>query len=75
MNIAASLKGLYQALDFDRPLDYANEDDKKLYVLGMHGTDGNPVDELCTAIEISKQPKSWLFTGHRGVGKSTELRR
>jgi hypothetical protein len=75
MNIAASLKGLYQALDFDRPLDYANEDDKKLYVAGMHGIDGNPVDELRANIEMSDKPQSWLFTGHRGVGKSTELRR
>lgn len=76
MSDAISLKGLYQSLDFERPLDIADQHDARLYVPGLHTTNGlNPIDELRASLEMSERPKTWLFTGHRGVGKSTELRR
>ena len=71
-----SFDALYRSLDFERPLDVDNPADKALYVDGMHSSNGiSPVDELRASIEMTDRPGTWLFTGHRGVGKSTELRR
>ena len=74
--MAASFEALFRSLDFDRPLDVGDPRDKALYVAGMHTSENiSPVDELRVGIEMSDRPGTWLFTGHRGVGKSTELRR
>lgn len=76
MTTSANFESLFRALDFERPLDVDNGADAALYVADMHTTNGiSPVDELRTNIEMSERPGTWLFTGHRGVGKSTELRR
>ncbi len=73
---APTLEALFKKLDFDRPLDLDNPGDRDLYVRDLHKSGGiNPIDELRGNIEISDRPGTWLFTGHRGVGKSTELRR
>ncbi|HEY4082792.1 MAG TPA: hypothetical protein VGM81_19065 [Burkholderiaceae bacterium] len=70
------IKKLFQALDFERTLDLDHPADRLLYVAGMHEDGGiSAVDELKANIELSARPGTWLFTGHRGVGKSTELRR
>ena len=74
--MTASFEALFRTLDFERPLDVSNASDQDLYVSGMHTSEGiSPVDELRVGIEMSERPGTWLFTGHRGVGKSTELRR
>lgn len=75
--LAPSFKALFRSLDFDRPLNVADAKDAALYVENMHVSNGffSPVDELRSSIEMSERPGPWFFTGHRGVGKSTELRR
>ncbi len=74
--MTATFEALFRSLDFERPLDVGDPTDKALYVDKMHTTDGiSPVDELRAGIEMADRPGTWLFTGHRGVGKSTELRR
>ncbi len=75
--LAPNFKSLFRSLDFDHPLDVADEKDAALYVENMHVSNGfaSPLDELRSSIEMSDSPGTWLFTGHRGVGKSTELRR
>ena len=74
--MTATFQALFRSLDFERPLDVGDPKDKALYVDHMHTTEGvSPVDELRVGIEMSDRPGTWLFTGHRGVGKSTELRR
>lgn len=76
MTLAPSFEALFKSLDFERPLDVDQAADLDLYVADMHSVNGvSPVDELRTSIEMSDRPGTWLFTGHRGVGKSTELRR
>lgn len=74
--MTATFEALFRSLDFERPLDVEAPGDRALYVDGMHTSEGiSPVDELRAGIEMSDRPGTWLFTGHRGVGKSTELRR
>lgn len=74
--MTATFEALFRSIDFERPLDVADASDMKLYVEGMHTSENiNPVDELQAGIEMSDRPGTWFFTGHRGVGKSTELRR
>lgn len=74
--MTASFEALFRTLDFDRPLDVSIPRDQALYVSGMHTSENiSPVDELRVGIEMSDRSGTWLFTGHRGVGKSTELRR
>ena len=71
-----TFQALYRALDFERPLDVSNPADQALYVENLHTSEGySPLDDLQANIEMSDRPGTWLFTGHRGVGKSTELRR
>ena len=74
--VEASLEGLYDALDNEAPLDIDSAADRALYVDSLHSNEGiNPVDELLFQLKRSKSTGTWFFTGHRGVGKSTELRR
>lgn len=45
------------------------------YVPGLHRTDGrDPMAELASAIDFQETGQSYLFTGHRGAGKTVELK-
>lgn len=69
------LQNFYQRL-IDRPLDPV--DDKNLYVPLYEAratSPTDPVSELQTTIEWSPVASTQLFSGFRGTGKSTELRR
>ncbi len=70
---ATYLRSFYQALG-DRPL----EPDHAWYVDLYHDPDlapFDPVEQLATGIEWSGASSTHLFSGFRGTGKSTELRR
>ena len=72
----ASFDALYDALEDERPLDVDDPADQALYVAELHKVEGiNPADELLFQVRRARQGTAWFFTGHRGVGKSTELRR
>lgn len=75
-DVEVSLEGLYDSLDNEAPLDVDRVADRALYVANLHDNEGiNPVDELLFQLKRAKSAGAWFFTGHRGVGKSTELRR
>lgn len=67
------LKALYQALQ-DRPLEPDDPayvplfEDPKLSAI-------DPVEHMATTIEFASMESVQLFSGHRGTGKSTQLRR
>lgn len=66
------LTQIYNAFDPKRPL----EPDSPFYVAcnDVRGQE-NIINEVGRNIVLSDQPTYQLYTGHRGVGKSTELRR
>ena len=71
-----SYDDLYDAVDIERPLDLGDPADRALYVEGLHKVEGiNPADELLLQLRRARHGGAWFFTGHRGVGKSTELLR
>ena len=56
----------------DRPL----EPDDPAYVPGVHVEEsGDPINDLAAQIAWDRGGGTYLFTGQRGTGKSTELRR
>jgi hypothetical protein len=67
-----ALRTFYTALK-DEPL----EPDDKFYVPGLHIEDvgGDPIIDLATQIDWNEGGGVYPFTGQRGTGKSTELRR
>ncbi len=67
-----ALRTFYNALR-DEPL----EPDDKYYVPGLHIEDvgGDPIIDLATQIDWNEGGGVYPFTGQRGTGKSTELRR
>lgn len=78
-------KQFYNALDFERPIGFGRFDGaplepnalgEELYVPKIHG-DGSrdPVQELADQIDFAEGSGSYLFTGNRGTGKTTELLR
>ncbi len=66
----AYLRAFYRALA-DRPL----EPDETWYVDLYPDPGADPVEQLVTGIEWSQGASTHLFSGFRGTGKSTELRR
>lgn len=84
-DLRARAKAFYDALDFDRPInfgqaDFLRDDRAKpasVYVENLHGGDGtaDPVVELADQIDFAASAGAYLFTGNRGTGKTTELMR
>lgn len=83
MDIRERAREFYNKLDFDRPINFGLEElvsaeralPAELYVKGLHGGDGDAVNELATQIDFSESAGAYLFTGNRGTGKTTELMR
>ena len=72
----SNFNDLHEALDFSDELDVSSKLHEALYVKGLHSSDTvNPMKELQLGITKAQRCRAWLFTGHRGVGKSTELRK
>lgn len=66
-------ENLYEQLDPNRPLE---ADEVELYVNWQEQLGADDVKTLLTRrISRSRTPACRLFTGHRGVGKTTELKR
>ena len=49
--------------------------DEKLYVRGVHGGDKDLMRELSDQIDFDEGGGTYLFSGNRGTGKTTELMR
>ncbi|MTJ51885.1 hypothetical protein FJR38_03960 [Anabaena sp. UHCC 0253] len=60
----------YQLFKPEEPLS-TSEDLKNFYV----PRDNSPVDRLVSLLEMEDDPAKFLLAGHRGGGKTTELRR
>src|SRR5215203_78210 len=70
---AATLEDAFNACDPAQPL--AAGDERYVDLALGRGNDGNAVIQCCRRITRSERPLVQLFAGHRGCGKSTELRR
>jgi len=70
MNNTNFWKPAYQRFKPEEPLATA-EDLQNFYV----PRDNSPVDQLATLLEMEDYPVKFLLAGHRGGGKTTELRR
>ncbi len=57
----------FRALDPLSPLEAASD----YYVQRPD----NPMDRVCVDLKLSDRPRHYLLAGHRGTGKTTELRR
>jgi hypothetical protein len=70
MSDANFWKPAYQVFDPDVPLQTAEELDQ-FYVQRVN----SPTEELAGSLELEKKPAKFLLAGHRGSGKTTELRK
>jgi len=69
------LKAFYNAIPLQDDTRINNDDDWKSYVPNLHDNNGfNPIDELAEAIGLANSAANDLFCGHRGTGKSIELK-
>lgn len=76
-------KTFYNALDWNKPVTFGDLKLIKetvsadLYVENLHGSAGGSdrVSDLAFQIDLQESAGSYLFTGNRGTGKTTELLR
>lgn len=74
MNLpATTLEDAFNACDPAQPLPAGDE--RYVDLAPGRGNDGDAVVQVCRRITRSERPLVQLFAGHRGCGKSTELRR
>lgn len=81
-DLRSQAKAFYNCLDVSKPVNFGVTDllergvDEKFYVTQLHGRDHeDPVQELADQIDFSDSAGTYLFTGNRGTGKTTELLR
>lgn len=80
----AKHKAFFRVLDLNLRFEYENVQDapegkflgRDEYVAGLHEQQGtDPVESLRSFIELNASSGAYLFSGMRGSGKTTELRR
>ena len=70
------LKAFYNAIPLKDDTRIDHDEDWERYIPGLHDNAGsNPIDELAQAIRYADSAANYLFCGHRGAGKSIELKR
>lgn len=77
LEVRQELKTFFNALN-DRILDPALAADRAVYVPEVNGGDKakqDPVEEIAMSIDFHEGGSVQLFSGQRGTGKSTELKR
>jgi signal recognition particle GTPase len=70
MSSTSFWKPVYQLFKPEEPLTQA-EDLRDFYVQRSN----SPIESLVTSLEMEDDPAKFLLAGHRGGGKTTELRR
>lgn len=78
--LRAEVKQCLNALDGTRPIVFGDKpliargEDQSLYVPGLHGSN-DLIRELADRIDFDEGGGTYLFSGNRGTGKTTELMR
>lgn len=65
----------FNACDSVRPINIANPEEEKYYINFSFVRDSGMIKKMADAIKNRKEASFYLFTGHIGCGKSTELMR
>lgn len=81
-DLRSRAKAFYNALDMDKPVGHGLDKlnvpalPQSLYIEQIHGNAlHDPVQQLADQIDFAESAGSYLFTGNRGTGKTTELLR
>lgn len=75
------VKKCLNALDSRRPIVFGDQpliqggEKEELYVAGLHGGDKDLIRTLADRIDFDEGGGTYLFSGNRGTGKTTELMR
>lgn len=75
------VKKCLNVLNSNQPVVFGNPPliqsgrDASLYVKGLHGGDSDLICNLATRIDLDEGGGTYLFSGNRGTGKTTELMR
>ncbi len=79
--LRAKIKECLNALDSTRPIVFGSKplitrgEDASLYIAGLHGGGKDLVRVLADRIDYDEGGGTYLFSGNRGTGKTTELMR
>lgn len=79
--LRAKVKKCINALNSQQPIVFGNPPliqggrDASLYVKGLHGGDSDLISNLADRIDLDEGGGTYLFSGNRGTGKTTELMR
>jgi len=79
--LRAKVKRCINALSPQQPIAWGldklenNGADEKLYVKNLHGSDKDLMRTLSDQVDFDEGGGTYLFTGNRGTGKTTELMR